>query len=470
MVDVKVTSAFPTLKRFIKPDKPLSNQTPDKHYTSYIAYGNQLRRFFQDDSILAVTSVIRVIQNRNRLVLKSQADRYSSTAYIISQFKRKEEIDLLRSIYGPLFFQISVYSRRGARVAYLSKKFLEGNHVSDPNSFRGRAEDIIQQDYNESDEEHGQRVGSIFHDADVIINLDSSEHTAEDQTKRFCQLIFGSNSISPSRAEYGMFAAKAAALRSLDLARQVGAAIFSAKGEVISLGSNEVPKALGGTYWSDDPFDARDYRLGHDSNEQRRRAILLEIAKAFGVEGTIDELLKNPKVKQSQLMDSLEYGRAVHAEMSALCDAARLGRSVEGGVLYCTTFPCHICAKHIVDAGIAKVIFLEPYAKSRASSLHPDSIQIEGEDRGQYDQLPAVKFEHFSGVSPRRYRELFERNRRKDNEGNYVGYVGGTPQPIVEITSPSYVRSEELVVDQVARVFMERLARDHTILDEVETP
>ena len=40
-----------------------------------------------------------------------------------------------------------------------------------------------------------------------------------------------------------MFAAKAAALRTLDLSRQVGAAIFSADGEIISMGSNEVPKA-----------------------------------------------------------------------------------------------------------------------------------------------------------------------------------------------------------------------------------
>jgi deoxycytidylate deaminase len=47
--------------------------------------------------------------------------------------------------------------------------------------------------------------------------------------------------------EYGLFLAKAAALRTLDLSRQVGAAIFSDKGEIIALGANEVPKAGGGT-------------------------------------------------------------------------------------------------------------------------------------------------------------------------------------------------------------------------------
>ena len=55
-------------------------------------------------------------------------------------------------------------------------------------------------------------------------------------------------------------------------------------------------------------------------------------------------------------MDALEYGRMVHAEMSSLCDAARLGHMFQGGTLYCTTFPCHMCAKHIVAAGIARVV------------------------------------------------------------------------------------------------------------------
>jgi deoxycytidylate deaminase len=89
-----------------------------------------------------------------------------------------------------------------------------------------------------------------------------------------------------------------------------------------------------------------------------------------------NKLLQNPSIRDSQLMDALEYGRAVHAEMSALCDAARCGCSVKGAILYCTTFPCHMCAKHIVAAGIAKVVFLEPYPKSLAFDLHADSIQV----------------------------------------------------------------------------------------------
>lgn len=342
--------------------------------------------------------------------LQPALDRGVGIAYILHQFKRKEEIDLLRSIYGRLFFQISVYSRRGARVEYLSHKF--GSGSIDATQFRGQAENIIERDENESAEPHGQRVGSIFHDADLIINLDISEPSPPEQMERFCELIFGSNKISPTKSEYGMYAAKGAALRSTDLSRQVGAAIFTTHGEVLSLGSNEVPKAGGGTYWPDEDFDDRDFRRGRDVNEEKKRALLSEIASALGNETRIDELLANPKIKNSQLMDVLEYGRTVHAEMSAICDAARLGIRIKGAVIYCTTFPCHICAKHIVDAGLEQVIFLEPYPKSRAAGLHSDSIQVQGADRGRYDRFPSVKFEHFHGVTPRRYRELFEHSAR----------------------------------------------------------
>jgi deoxycytidylate deaminase len=150
--------------------------------------------------------------------------------------------------------------------------------------------------------------------------------------------------------------AKAASLRSLDLSRQVGAAIFSKQGEVLTLGSNEVPKANGGTYWCDDPFDDRDYKRGLDSNFKRKIEILNELLDQPNISDS--EIID--RYRKTQFMDALEYGRMIHAEMSAVCDAARRGVSLADAVLYTTTFPCHMCAKHIVAAGISEVIFLEP--------------------------------------------------------------------------------------------------------------
>lgn len=71
---------------------------------------------------------------------------------------------------------------------------------------------------------------------------------------------------------------------------------------------------------------------------------------------------------------TIDYIRAVHAEMAALTDAARHGVSTKGCVLYTTTFPCHDCAKHIVASGIQRVVYVEPYPKSLVQEFYSDSI------------------------------------------------------------------------------------------------
>lgn len=245
--------------------------------------------------------------------------------------------------------------------------------------------------------------------------------------------------------EYGLYAAKAASLRSLDLSRQVGAAIFTKSGELIAQGSNEVPKAGGGTYWSDENADDRDYKRGVDSNYKRKLELLSELFEQSS--NTRDELIN--KYRRTQFMNSLEYGRMIHAEMSAICDAARMGRALLGSILYTTTFPCHLCAKHIVASGIDEVVFLEPYPKSLASELHSDSIQIEGQSREKYDDYPATRFNHFYGITPRRYRDLFERDSRKTEDGFLQEWRDGQKRPIIDIRAPVYLQLESATMEAV---------------------
>jgi deoxycytidylate deaminase len=260
--------------------------------------------------------------------------------------------------------------------------------------------------------------------------------------------------------EYGMFVAKAAALRTLDLSLQVGAAIFSKEGEIVSMGSNEVPKAGGGTYWCDDPYDDREFVRGVDSNDRRKNEILSELLEA--VERA--DKIRDKKVADSQFMYALEYGRIIHAEMSAIVDAARLGRRTKDTYLFCTTFPCHMCAKHIVGAGIQNVYFLEPYPKSLVSDLHNDSVSVEGNDRGRYSQHPSVVFEHCFGVSPRRYRELFERGARK-SDGKFSEWARDEAVPNLYITSPIYAGFEEHIVREIIPKYIMKAKFDTCILD-----
>ena len=150
-------------------------------------------------------------------------------------------------------------------------------------------------------------------------------------------------------------------------------------------------------------------------------------------------------------MDLIEFGRIVHAEMSALSDAARKGIPVEGATLYCTTFPCHICAKLIVAAGIKKVVYLEPYPKSYASDLHDDAIAVDSDAPGA-----KVAFNAFLGISPFRYRDLFEKHKRKDSAGLAQRWSKGEQRPMINVLYPSYFRAEAYVVGSLGAAMGEK--------------
>lgn len=52
---------------------------------------------------------------------------------------------------------------------------------------------------------------------------------------------------------------------------------------------------------------------------------------------------------------------AIHAEQNAIIQAAKMGISIQGATLYCTHQPCVICTKMIVNAGLARIVYDEPY-------------------------------------------------------------------------------------------------------------
>lgn len=53
--------------------------------------------------------------------------------------------------------------------------------------------------------------------------------------------------------------------------------------------------------------------------------------------------------------------RTTHAEQNAICEAARMGISIDGGTLYCKMTPCYTCAKMIINAGIKRVVCAQDY-------------------------------------------------------------------------------------------------------------
>jgi deoxycytidylate deaminase len=247
----------------------------------------------------------------------------------------------------------------------------------------------------------------------------------------------------------------------LDLSRQVGAAIFGPDCDVIALGCNEVPRAGGGTYWPGGE-DHRDYAIGYDSNQKVRddmtRDALVRLQRSHWLNERLsnlspDELVAqafdstpegDPPLRDAMIRDVIEYGRMVHAEMNALADAARFRRSTIGATLYCTTMPCHMCAKLILAAGIKRVVYIQPYTKSLVSELFSDSIAIDDPSPGS-----KVQFDSLKGVTPNGFRIAFRKTqKRKEPDGKAITWETVEAKPTFLSTFAYYQPLEAKAVSE----------------------
>lgn len=413
-----------------------------------IAAGNQIRQLANKNDIMALVAAGVIADLRyeaNRALDRGPNQRRPlpriNTAYVISTVRRPEEVTALRHIYGDGFFLVGADASREVRERYLAEKGIVGE----------AATTLMEMDA-KGKLEHGQATRDAFQMADVFLSGDSAGAEYADQVSRFLGLLFGCPTLTPTPQEQAMFMAYAASLRSGDLSRQVGAAIIDSHGDLISVGCNEAPKSGGGLY---DPPAAgktshRDIELGDDPNEREKEFMADRIVQELG--GGVDPKAVRSSLKAAGFFDITEFGRSVHAEMEALLACARSGRSARGAILYTTTFPCHNCTRHIIAAGISKVIYIEPYAKSRASALHPDEISVDREEPGKVPFLP------FVGVGPRRYFDLFSLTlstgypieRKKD--GKLIPWSGATAAVRLQMKPSTYLDRESLASGELNRI------------------
>lgn len=358
-------------------------------------------------------------------------------AFVIRSLKHPDEVKLLRAIYQDRFYMIAASSPEPFRLQLLENK-LGGSQNGGQDLLQVQAKELMARDNERGDrfaldtrlepfltkereaslyqdlKRLGQKLQQTFHLSDLFVDTSKMPSCAR-QVKRFVEIIFRYPFHTPTRDEFAMFQAKAASLRSADLSRQVGAAIASKEGDIIAVGTNEVPRRGGGLYWEDVDDDQRDFRFfeGQQNTDAVLEKLIQEAVDILGKEGwelkhkegTLGKKLK--ALKDVKLMGINEFGRTVHAEMAAIMDAAARGVPIKGQTLFVTTFPCHTCAKHVVASGIARVVFIEPYPKSEAINLWPSEItsihqqgpSSEGDDR--------VRFEPFVGIAPRRYFDFF---------------------------------------------------------------
>lgn len=73
-----------------------------------------------------------------------------------------------------------------------------------------------------------------------------------------------------------------------------------------------------------------------------------------------------------------EICRGLHAEQNVIVQAAVHGVSIYGAEVFCTTQPCLICSKLLINTGVKAVYFAESYPDELAESLmHEAGVRYE---------------------------------------------------------------------------------------------
>jgi deoxycytidylate deaminase len=425
--------------------------------------GNAIRRKTEDPGFLALDVASRIFSARPGNET-DEPEALPHTAHVLISLKREEEVDTLRQIYGSGFFVIGIFASEQERRDYLeTEKGIYGAQLSD----------LIERDQKEEDVTLGQRTRDTFEHADVFVALKDSQY--KEGLRRFIQLVFGYPYTTPTPDEYGMFLAYSASARSGALARQVGAAVLSERGDLLAVGCNDVPAPGGGLYWEGGIHDHRDHKVGSDSNDRQKQLIVESAVNKFAT--LAEELVSDTeqlKTLQSKAASSLlrdavssavgditEFGRSVHAEMDAVTTCARLGIRISGATLFSTTFPCHNCTRHIVAAGIRRVVYIEPYPKSQAGILHGDAICLA--PCSEADRIGKVPFEPFVGIGPRRFFDLFSLKLSAGYgvERKLLGVVidwrlETHAKPRVPMPPTSYIQREQYISKAIVRTYKER--------------
>ena len=178
------------------------------------------------------------------------------------------------------------------------------------------------------------------------------------QLKEYFTTVENKEEVKPTKDDYYMYLAYKESQKSIELKRWVGAVIIDEKTEEeISKGYNQYPS---------------EEQTGSLNSKGRKDEVIH--AEVDAILNIINDIIKKEKEqKYKHLLNNPD-----------LC-------------LYTTTFPCEDCAKCIIKAGIKKVIYIEPYYKSKTEDFYTSFITLEKVEK-EGKRLPFLTFE---GIGPR---------------------------------------------------------------------
>ncbi len=268
------------------------------------AVGNELRRRY-GAGILAV----RALQRMN-----------DYSRYVVTSIRHPAEVATLRLRRD--FLLLFVDAPRRVRYERSLARARPGDNLPTFEQFVAAEK---RQMANENPD--AQQLALCREEADLVLRNDGSLDTFHARIdKALREILIHRRPPRPSWDEYFMNVARVAASRSNCLSRHVGAVIVCNR-QIVSTGYNGTPKGI------------------KNCNEGG-------CPRCWGMaeSGTrLDECL------------------CVHAEENAIVQAACNGISIQGATLYTTFCPCSYCAKSIINAGIARVVYREAYAMDQTT-------------------------------------------------------------------------------------------------------
>lgn len=429
---------------------------------SALMTAGDVARTYGEADAMARLGVREVCSKRPAAIREARLRGRRGIAYILRSLMHEAEVRTLRDLLGPYVFVVSAFSSEANRRAVVRQELEAECREADRDVLDEQVNELLMRDQGIGadardvlsgvDEAVRLSISRTFHEADLFVDVDRGREQAGWEIERFVRLIFSDPMPTMTKEEVGMGHAFVASLQSGSVARRVGASVLI-EGQVVVSGRNDRPRAGGGQvyYGEAAPTAGDEQDRQQEASDRERRDVARDLLHrllaspewrnlaeeaGLAVQGRTSEewaelaetAASVASVRDSRVFDLIEFIPVVHAEMSAITTAARAGVPLNGGTLYTTTFPCHECTRHIIAAGIGRVVYLEPYPKSRAAELFAGEITL-----GESD-AETVKYVAFMGVAPRAQGALFSWLPRKvgDRPVEYDLNGGQQLRPMIE--------------------------------------
>lgn len=322
---------------------------------------------------------------------------------VVDGIRNAAEVEALRQY--PNFLLLSIQADRHARFERLrTAKKVDGDKQFDEADGRDQ----------EEGKRYGQQVRKCNALADIVVaNSRAISLQAKRDVEKYIEEKLGkhvdliecvargqpTDEHHPTFDEMAMTLAYGVSMQSSCLKRQVGAVVARATREIVAVACNEVPANAGSCL--EHPRYQGCYRDYVQTISGKRFKHCPECGKAVAssfscvhCNAVLEAFCKRcpkcnadpeirrlcecgaeyssflPGGKKSEAGKLLDICRALHAEEAAILSLIKSGiADLSDATLYTTTYPCNLCANKIVQSGIKRVVYAEPYEMKEAKEL-----------------------------------------------------------------------------------------------------